>query len=71
MGLMTRPIGEVFSYNGTKLKVVERLSCDECYFANSEYCAKSLHMAGYCGAYYRDDYKKVCFVQVKDNEYTD
>ena len=68
---MERKIGEVFEYNGVRLKVVEGEGCENCYFHKItplRYACKlseHLHIHGNCGTV-REDGKSVQFVKVED-----
>lgn len=57
----TRPIGEIFEYNGVKLKVVEGDTCRGCYFRFEIQCIYPLNVRGHCGASDRVDRKNVKF----------
>ena len=65
---MERKIGEVFEYQGKKLKVVEAAKdlCFDCYFFDGVYCQRTEQESGECSILKRDDYKSVIFVEVKD-----
>ena len=63
-----RKIGEVFDYNGKKLRVEEfRSDCVSCFFDGQ--CSKTIkETTGACGSSIRKDGKNVIFAEVK-NEY--
>lgn len=64
---MERKIGEVFEYQGKKLKVVETKdsTCYNCYFANRD-CEKTKKVLGACIRERRTDKKPVIFVEAKE-----
>lgn len=68
---MERKIGEVFEYNGVRLKVVEVGGCDKCYFRNlrpySGACiiGEQYNIHGCCNIS-RNDRKSVQFIKVED-----
>ena len=64
-----RKIGEVFEYEGKKLKVVEteKDSCNNCYLEDCE-CAEKGKVCGACLSETRTDNKPVIFVEVKDEQ---
>ena len=61
---LSRPIGEVFEYNGVKLEVANpkrETFCKGCYFKETQ-CPKELRdIRGTCCALYRDDKTEVIF----------
>ena len=63
-----RKVGEVFEYEGKKLKVVEteKDSCDNCYFFKDDDCEVSSKECGACLSETRTDNKPVIFVEVKE-----
>ena len=65
---MERKIGEVFEYEGKKLKVVETVNnlCFDCYFFDGVNCQRTEREGGECSDSKRADYKPVIFVEVKD-----
>ena len=66
-----RRIGEVFEYEGKKLKVVEgENECDKCYFYNKIYCTRIDRIAGACLMSRRIDNKSVRFVEVTEEHAT-
>ena len=66
-----RRIGEVFEYDGKKLKVVEgENECDKCYFYNNIYCTRIDRIAGACLMSRRIDNKSVKFVEVTEEHET-
>ena len=68
---MERAIGEIFDFNGAKLQVKDtgkRISCDGCYFDESEHECPDTHIQdciGYCYEPFRSDGKNVIFIEVK------
>ena len=67
---MERKIGEVFEYQGKKLKVVEttRDLCFDCYFFDGVNCQRTEREGGECSDSKRADYKPVIFVEAKDEQ---
>ena len=67
---MERKIGEVFEYQGKKLKVVEIAKdlCFDCYFFDGVNCQRTEREGGECSDSKRADYKPVIFVEVKDEQ---
>ena len=67
---MERKIGEVFEYEGKKLKVVETAKnlCFDCYFFDGVNCQKTFRECGKCEQGARSDYKPIIFVEVKDEQ---
>lgn len=70
---MERKIGEVFEYNGVRLKVVEEYYCDHCYFRDkheNEGCYRSEHtlVSGQCSEQRREDGKSVQFIEIKNEK---
>ncbi len=66
---MEREIGEVFNYDGKKLKVVETKgsTCYNCYFADRDCdCMNTRKILGACVSEIRTDHKPVIFVEVKE-----
>lgn len=68
---MERKIGEVFEYNGVRLKVVENKStkdvyCVGCFFRES--CYLHEEVAGECVAEYRFDKTNVKFIKIEDKD---
>ena len=64
-----RKIGEVFEYQGKKLKVVqtEGSTCYNCYFANRDCdCENTRKVLGACVRETRSDNKPVIFVEVEE-----
>lgn len=64
-----REIGEVFGYEGKKLKVVETKisTCHNCYFADRDCdCENTRKVLGVCISKRRTDHKPVIFVEVKE-----
>ena len=71
MNNMERKIGEMFSYNGTKLEVVEQSNetenvCDGCYFKSNFMflCYKNNEITGECCDIRRTDKKDVIFKEI-------
>lgn len=72
---MERQIGETFSYNGTKLEVVEQSlenkdtenACNGCYFKSNfmVLCYKNNEITGECSCIRRTDKKDVIFKEIK------
>ena len=70
---MERKIGEVFEYNGVRLKVVEGDFCENCYFRDkreNEPCVRSEHIlvSGVCSKTKREDHKSVQFIKIKNEK---
>lgn len=66
-----REIGEVFGYEGKKLKVVETKisTCHNCYFADRDCdCENTRKVLRECISKRRTDHKPVIFVEVKDEQ---
>ena len=65
-----RKIGEVFEFEGKKLKVVqtEGSTCYNCYFANRDCDCDTRKVLGACLSETRTDNKPVIFVEVKDDQ---
>ena len=59
---MERKIGDVFTFNGKQLEVIEG-DCEDCYFLNRACCFKSSvkDIIGECYASLRRDCEDVCF----------
>lgn len=66
---MERKIGEVFEFEGRKLKVekVKHGSCTGCYFLN-ENCFDSREVTGECVDEFRDDDTDVIFKDITNNK---
>lgn len=63
-----RKVGEIFEYQGKKLKVVEQVTCDGCYFKGMVCdCVNIRKVCGACSET-RTDNKTVIFVEVKDEQ---
>ena len=62
-----RKVGEIFEYEGKKLKVEEKVSSD-CYgcFFDEQHILCSNKALGYCGSEFRTDKKEVIFVEAKE-----
>ena len=66
---MERKIGEVFEYEGRKLKVVEaEIRCGNCFFHNGRCCTRINRTTGECKSSKRSDNESVVFVEVKDEQ---
>ena len=65
-----RKVGEVFEFEGKKLKVVETADniCFDCYFFDGVNCQRTEKEGGECSEYKRADYKPVIFMEVKDEQ---
>jgi hypothetical protein len=69
---MTRPVGEIFEFNGVKLVVheVQNCFCDGCYYQNTS-CEllfgnnDTKKECGQCASQKRPDGKNVIFKEVK------
>ena len=70
---MERKIGEVFEYEGKKLKVVETAEnlCFDCYFFDGVSCQRTGREGGECSDSKRADYKPVIFVEVDKEQQQD
>lgn len=65
----SRPLGEIFPYKKTFLKVVDDVSCDNCYFFDkSKECTKNVCVVGSCCCALRPDAISVIFVELKPIE---
>ena len=64
-----RKVGEVFEFEGHKLKVVDEgtCKCNECLFYRRE-CSLIRNVIGSCSEVHRTDKKSVIFVEVKDEQ---
>ena len=64
-----RKVGEVFDFEGHKLKVVDEgtCKCNECLFYRRE-CSLIRNVIGSCSEVHRTDKKSVIFVEVKDEQ---
>ena len=64
-----RKVGEVFEFEGHKLKVVDKgtYKCNECLFYRRE-CSLIRNVIGSCLEVHRTDKKSVIFVKVKDGQ---
>lgn len=64
-----RKVGEVFEYQGKKLKVVETADnlCFDCYFFDGVNCQRTEREGGECSDLKRADYKPVIFVEVHEH----
>lgn len=66
---MERKIGEIFEYQGKKLKVIEgENKCDKCYFYKDNYCTRIDRIAGQCLTSKRTDNKSVNFIEVTEEQ---
>ena len=66
---MERRVGDVLTFNGTKLKVVQG-TCRECYFKDFVHqgfiCTINLcSVVGECSSCFRKDEKHICFKKEK------
>lgn len=61
---MTRPIGEVFEYEGIQLKVVKSDRCEGCHFDLGCRITADNHILGCCSSVNRSDHEPVMFVKV-------
>lgn len=66
---MERKIGEIFEFEGHKLKVVDKgtCKCNECLFYRRE-CSLIRNVIGSCSEVHRTDKKSVIFVEVKNEQ---
>ena len=64
---MERKIGDVFTFDGKLLEVVEG-DCEDCYLLTKSCCFKSsvIDIIGECYASNRKDNEDVCFQLVED-----
>ena len=64
-----RKVGEVFEFEGHKLKVVDEgtCKCNECLFYRRE-CSLIRNVIGSCSEVHRTDKKSVIFVEAKDEQ---
>ena len=64
---MKRKVGDVFTFNGKQLVVIEGF-CENCHFNNKSCCAKHsvMDIIGECYASYRRDYKDVYFQLIEE-----
>lgn len=66
-----RKVGEVFEYQGKKLRVeeIKNGGCDGCFFDGQlpSFCNK-LTLAGHCESEYRTDKKEVIFVEITEEQ---
>lgn len=62
-----RKVGEIFEYEGKKLKVEEKVSSD-CYgcFFDEQHILCSNKVLGYCGSEFRTDKKEIIFVETTE-----
>ena len=64
---MEHKIGEIFEYNGVKLKVEKSIiGCRDCHFLHVTYCENNSNCEA-CNYLERKDQTNVIFVKVKDN----
>ena len=68
-----RKIGEVFEYQGKKLKVVKTAKdlCFDCYFFDGVNCQRTEQGGGECSKLKRADYKPVIFMEVDKEQQQD
>ena len=67
---MERKIGEIFEFEGHKLKVIGKTDsreCKKCFFYNRD-CSSIRDVRGFCSEEYRTDKKYVIFVEAKDEQ---
>lgn len=67
---MERKIGEIFEFEGHKLKVIGKTDsreCKKCFFYNRD-CSSIRDVRGFCSEEYRTDKKSVIFVEAKDEQ---
>ena len=67
---MERKIGEIFEFEGHKLKVIGKTDsreCKKCFFYNRD-CSSIRDVRGFCSEEYRTDKKCVIFVEAKDEQ---
>lgn len=65
---MERKIGEIFEFEGHKLKVkTDSRECKKCFFYNRD-CSSIRDVSGFCSEEYRTDKKSVIFVEAKDEQ---
>lgn len=64
---MERKIGDVFTFNGKQLEVIEG-DCDDCYFLYRACCFKSSvrYEIGECYASLRRDNEDICFELIEE-----
>ena len=64
---MERKIGDVFTFDGKPLEVVEG-DCEDCYFLIKSCCFKSsvINIIGECYASNRKDNEDICFELVEE-----
>lgn len=67
-----RKVGEIFEYEGKKLKVEEKVSSD-CYgcFFDEQHILCSNKALGYCGSEFRTDKKEIIFVEATEQNQTE
>jgi len=63
---MERKIGEVFTDEGNKIRVVKDGLCNECFYDTGDgiICIKELEVVGYCTKTMRDDKEGVIFKKI-------
>lgn len=64
---MERKIGDIFTFNGKYLVVIEGF-CEDCYFHNKSCCTEHsvMDIIGECYADFRNDNKGVCFKLIEE-----
>ena len=64
---MERKIGDIFTFDGKQLVVIEG-DCEDCYFLTKSYCFKSsvIDIIGECDASNRKDNEDICFELVEE-----
>ena len=65
MNVVTRPIGEIFRFEDTYLKVIKDGACESCYFKN-KHCSSNFGYIGDCRMSKRADKTGIHFEEVKD-----
>ena len=64
---MERKIGEVFTDEGNRIRVVKDGLCNECFYnkGGGNSCAKELEIVGYCSKTMRDNKEGVIFKKIE------
>ena len=70
---MERAIGEVFDFDGVKLRVEREKDehrCEGCYFSNPKHLGliDTIQVIGMCNSFIRRDKESVIFVKVEDSK---
>lgn len=64
-----RKIGDVFEYEGRKLKVVEaEIRCGNCFFHNGRCCTRINRTTGECKSSKRTDNESVVFIEITEEQ---